>query len=349
VIRGSLRDVPLADVVQVVSAGRKDGILRVERGDRKAQLWFDRGRLRAASLDGGTHLGEVLVRLDLLDVDEVQRLLAEQATNRGQPALGAAAVAHGLIDRTDLKRALERHIVEVLGVLVGWRDGRFEFSEGDPAPGDPDGPRFEPMWILMEAEGVRAGAGTIDPDLVLVRIGDPTRLELPPEAWEVLGLVDGRRSAEAVATETDIPEGRTFGVLADLVAAGVLAPVTDAVVPPLVLVLSEDATERRLLRLTLLRHGVRPHLLADLAAAEAAFADLRPSAIIVDADLNPTAWLRGMRRRGEGSHVPVLLLGGEEGPWWRRWRDPHADRLMRPYREADLQTWLDQRLTGGGR
>jgi len=349
VIRGALRDVPLADVVQVVSAGRKDGVLRVERGERRAQLWFDRGRLRAASLDGGTHLGEVLVRLDLLDVDEVQALLAEQAAGQGQPALGAAAVARGWIDKADLKRALERHIVEVLGVLVGWRDGRFEFSEGDPAPGDPDGPRFDPLWILMEAEGVRAGATTIDPELVLVRVGDPTRLELPPEAWEVLGLIDGRRSAQALAAETDLPEGRTFGVLADLVAAGVLGPVPDPVAPPLVLVLSGDPTERRLLRLTLLRHGVRPHLMGELAAAEAVFNDLRPSAVIVDADLEPWTWLRSLRRRGEGSHVPILLLGGEVGAWWSRWRDAGADRLPRPYREADLQGWLDQRLATSGR
>jgi len=349
VIQGALRDVPLADVVQVVSAGRKDGVLRVERGDRQAQLWFDRGRLRAASLDGGTHLGEVLVRLDLLDVDEVQTLLAEQAAGHGRPAIGAAAVARGWIDKADLKRALERHIVEVVGVLVGWREGRFEFSEGDAAPGDPDGPRFDPLWILMEAEGARAGAGSIDPDLVLVRIGDPTSLELPPEAWEVLGLIDGRRSAQALAAETDLPEGRTYGVLTHLVSVGVVAPVPDPVAPPLVLVLSGDPTERRLLRLTLLRHGVRPHLLGDLEAADGVFDDLRPSAVIVDAELTPWTWLRGMRKRGEGSHVPVLLLGGSEGPWWSRWRGPGTDRLLRPYREADVQGWLDQRLAHGGR
>jgi hypothetical protein len=77
--RGLAARRPLTDVVQVVAAGRKDGVLRVERGERRAQVWFDRGRLRAATLEGGTHLGEMLVRLDLLDVDEVQTLLAEQA------------------------------------------------------------------------------------------------------------------------------------------------------------------------------------------------------------------------------------------------------------------------------
>jgi hypothetical protein len=348
-IEGSLRDVPLTDVVQVVAAGRKDGVLRVERGERRAQVWFDRGRLRAATLEGGTHLGEVLVRLDLLDVDEVQTLLAEQAADVHRSPLGAAAVRRGWIDRADLKRALERHIVEVLGVLLGWRDGHFVFSEGDEPQVDPDGPRFEPMQILMQAEEARAGAGAIDPETILERIGDPTATDLPPAAWELLGLIDGRRSARALAAETDLAEGSTYGVLADLVAAGVVGLVSDAVAPPVVLVLSGDDSERRLLRLTLLRHGVRPYLVGDLAGADGAFDQLRPSAVIVAADLEPWTWLRDLRRRSEGSHVPVLMLGDGDGPWWTRWRGPPTDRLTRPYREADVQTWLDQRLASDSR
>jgi hypothetical protein len=349
VIEGSLRDVTLTDVVQVVAAGRKDGVLRVEHGERRAQVWFDRGRLRAATLEGGTHLGEMLVRLDLLDVDEVQTLLAEQAEGATRVPLGAAAVMHGWIDRADLKRALERHIVEIMGVLLGWRDGRFVFGEGDEPHPDPDGPRFDPIQILMQAEEARAGAGAMDPDSVLERIGDPTTSELPPAAWELLGLIDGRRSARALAAETDLAEGSTYGVLADLVAAGVVGVVRDAVAPPLVMVLSSDDTERRLLRLTLLRHGVHPHLVGDLASADAVFAELRPSAVIVSADLEPWSWLRALRRRSEGSHVPVLMLGDGDGPWWTRWRGPAGDRLPRPYREADVQAWLDQRLAVASR
>jgi hypothetical protein len=349
VIEGALREVSLTDVVQVVAAGRKDGVLRVEHGEQRAQLWFERGRLRAASLSGGTHVGEVLVRLDLLDVDEVQKLLAEQAVAEVRVPIGALAVTHGWIDRSDLKRALERHVVEILGVMLGWRDGHFAFTEGALPLADPDGPRFEPLQVLLQAEEARAGAGAIDPHSVLHRIGDPTTSDLPPAAWELLGLIDGRRSAQALAAESDLPEGTTYGLLADLVTAGVVGPVPDPVAPALVLVLSGDETERRLLRLTLLRHGVRPHLLADVEAADAAFDDHRPSAVIVDARLAPWTWLRALRRRAEGSHVPVLLLGEVEGPWWSRWRGPDGDRLARPYREADVQAWLDQRLASAGR
>jgi len=348
VIEGSLRDVALVDVLQVVLAGRKDGVLRVERAGRQARVWLSDGRLWAASVDGGVHLGEVLVRLDLLDVDEVQVLLAEQGATDDHTALGAAAVARGWIDGDQLAEAVERHLVEVIGEVAGWRDGRFRFAEGDPPPGAPTESGFDPMRVLMQVDHARSGAASVEPYAVLRRVGDPTAVPLEPEAWEVLGLIDGRRSARALAAEVDLAEGRTFGLLAELVAAGVLALAPDAAPAHPVLVVVGDDAERRLLRLALLRHGMRPHLVADLEAAAAAFEALRPSAVIVDAGLAPRAWLRTLRRRAEGSHVPVLVLGTERGPWWARGHAPGTDRLARPYREVDLQGWLDQRLPRAG-
>jgi len=348
VIEGSLRDVAITDVLQVVLAGRKDGVLRLEHAGRQARVWLSDGRLRAASLDGGVHLGEVLVRLDLLDVDEVQTLLAEQATIDDPMALGAAARARGWLEEERLATAIERHLVEVITEVATWRDGRFRFSEGDPPPGTPGESGLDPTRVLMQVEYARDGRAGIDPDAVLRRVGDPTAVRLEPEAWEVLGLVDGRRSVRALAAEADLPEGRTFGLLADLVAAGVLDHAPDATPAPPVLVIAGEEAERRLLRLTLLRHGMRPQLVADLAAADAAFDALRPSAVIVDADLEPAPWLRGLRRRSEGSHVPVLLLGGAQSPWWALGRDRGVDRLSRPYREVDLQGWLEKRLPRAG-
>jgi hypothetical protein len=178
------------------------------------------------------------------------------------------------------------------------------------------------------------------------RIGDPTTSELPPAAWELLGLIDGRRSAQALAAETDLAEGTTFGLLAELVAAGVAPPGPDAVVaPPLVLVLSGDATERRLLRLTLLRHGVRPHLLATSTPPTPPSTTVRPSAVIVDARI---ALDRLAARRCAGAArartCPCCCWAAARARWWQRWRGPMGDRLPRPYREADVQAWLDQRL-----
>ena len=349
-IEGSLRDAAFTDVLQVVVAGRKDGVLHLERdepGGRRARVWIADGRLLAASLDGGVHLGEMLVRLDLLGVDEVQTLLADQAGDPELPSLGAAAIARGWIDADQLAVAVERHLTEVLGELSSWRDGRFGFAEGTPPPGIAGEAGFDPLRVLMQLGDPRS-ADAVDPEVVLKRVGDPTAHPLSPEAWDVLGLVDGRRSARALAAESDLPQGRTLALLAELVGAGVLAPATDAATPATVLVACADPAEARLLRLALLRHGTRPRLVADLEAAGAAFDEVRPSAVVLDAELDPWSWLRTLRRRAEGSHVPTLVIGAGPAGWWTRRREANTERLARPYREVDLQTWLRQKLPRAG-
>lgn len=339
-IEGSLRDVPLADVFQIVVAGRKDGALQVDRDGRRATFWFEGGALLDARLDGGTHLGEVLVRLDLLSLHEVQTLLADQRGG-GPGPIGAAALARGWIDAEELGRAVERQAVEVVGELVGWRDGTFRFTEGGRAPRPPDGHRVDVMRVLMDVLSEREAAGVgVDPDVVLVRVGDPTTASLPPEAWDVLALIDGHRSARAVAAETDLPEARALAVLGRLTEVGVLDRAPDGAAPADVLVVAAPGAEARLLRLALLRAGVRPVLVDDLVHATERFEALRPAAVLVDAALDPWRWLRDLRRRREGAHVPVLVVGARPAGPLTAWRRPTADVLPRPFRELELHAWV---------
>lgn len=338
-VQGALRDVPLADVFQVLVGGRKDGALDVVREGRRATLWFEGGALRDAQLEGGTHLGEVLVRLDLLSLHEVQTLLDEQRAGDPTP-LGAAALRRAWIDDSELASAIERQAVEVIGELVRWRDGSFRFVEGGRPALPPEGHRIDVLRLLMDvlAERDDARAG-VPQDAVFVRAGDPTSAALPPEAWDLLALIDGRRTARAVAAESDLPEGRSRALLALLLEGGVIAPAPDPMAPATVLVVAPPGAEARLLRLALLRAGVRPDLVSDVDAATERFDEVRPSAVVVDVDVEPWPWLRALRRRGEGAHVPVLVVGARPPGRWAL-RRPTADVLPRPYREIDLQTWL---------
>ncbi len=347
-ISGSLRDVLLADVFQVVVGGRKTGALEVERRGRQASLWFESGALCDARLDGGTQLGEMLIKLDLLSLGQVQTLLANQTSVGGRPPIGAAAVERGWIDEAQLARAVEQQVIEVVTELVTWRSGHFSFSEGGRSPLPPSGHTVDAMRVLLEvAEGQSASGLTMNPEAVLVQTGDPTQMALPAEAWEVLGHLDGRRTARAVAAEVELPEGRTLALLAELSEAGMVGPVQDAVAPALVLLLIADQHEARVLRLALLRIGVRPEVFASLDEGSLAFEQLRPSAVILDERLRPWSFLGALRRRSEGAHVPVLLLGEARPRLLPRWPRPKADRMTRPYDEADLQAWLRHLIPRG--
>ena len=80
---------------------------------------------------------------------------------------------------------------------------------------------------------------------------------------------------------------------------------------------------------TLLRHGIRPHLIGGPEAAETAWDVSWPSDVIVDAALAPSSSLHGLRRREEGSRVLVLVLRAASSFRWTRRREPGTERLAR--------------------
>lgn len=346
-IEGTLRNVPLADVFQIVVSGRKTGVLEVVRGDRNARIHFEVGKLRYASLRPGVHLGEILMRMDLLTAREVQELLAEQAHENAGAPLGHTAVRRGLLDDADLAAALQRQITEVVGELITWRDGAFSFTESPLVRTYvPSGHDVDAMLVLLEVAGmwqdVRADA--VDGATVFARRGDPTSVALPDGAWEVLSQVDGRRSVRAVAAEADIPARRTYAILAELEELGVLARVPFPHEEPLVLVVSPSHALQRLLSLAAERVGVRTTVVGSGADAVATARGERPKAIVVDEDDGSWPTVRGLRDVDGLAHVPLLVLSERPATRWTRWRRPRADEMAKPFDELELQQWLGRRL-----
>ncbi len=349
-IQGSLRNMPLADVFQVIATGQKSGVLTVERANARARIYFDHGRIDFAHVQPGVHLGEILVRMDLLTTHEVQEILRRQHTENAGTRLGLMAVQMGLLQESDLRAALERQIYEVVADLLTWSEGRFDFTDRPTdASQAPTEHSVDSMTLLMriaqrqhEFEGADLAPGT-----VFVRKGDPTKVEMPAGGWEVLGYVDGRRSARTLAAELDLTERHVFHLLTRLHRLGVIEPAPYAVVDPLVLVVSPSSALQRLIRLALQRAGFRVETVPDYAGAEAATDQFHPSALVVDDDGAGSAWelVKGVRRRPGHAHLQVLVLVDDlpkTGPFRRL---PTAEVLTKPFHELRLQE-LVSKLVG---
>lgn len=351
-VEGSLRNVPLADVFQIVVAGQKSGVLSVAAGDVRARIYLERGRVQVAHISPGLHLGEVLVQLDLVTAREVQEILAQQERENAGTPLGLTAVAAGLLSEDDLYRALRRQAVEVIAELLAWREGDFAFAERSVAASQvPTEHTHEAMGLLMEADELRRemDAGVADPARIYRRAGDPTLRPLPEGAWDVLAHVDGLRSARTVASDSDLGEGRALRILQQLEDAGVLAPLPSEGPEPCVLVVSTSTAMQRLVRLALQRVGLRPLLFGDAAEAIAVLDEARPSVVVVD-DRAGEGWemIRELRRLPGRGHLPAVVLASgddEGGGWLSRLRRPRAHVLVRPFEELQLQT-LVARLAG---
>lgn len=345
-IEGSLYTMPFADVLQVIATGQKSGILTLTRDLYRARLYFEQGQLQFAHLTPGVHLGEILVRMELLTPYEVQTLLLEQSAEAIGTRFGLLAVERGLLAPEGLRAALKAQITEVLSELMLWKSGAFTFAERSPeASQTPVEASFDALALLVQVDArLRSWQrGRVRPEAVFQRAGDPTQLTLPEGAWEVLGYVNGRRSAASIAAEMDLSERDVYRILFELADRGIIRPVEFAISEPLSLIVSPSAVMQRLLRLMVQRAGVRPYF-SDEATALSAIDELHPNAVIID-DQAGEGWalLRELRKRW--GHLPVIIIsGGPPSSLLARLKRPKAEQLQRPFHELELQQRLARLL-----
>lgn len=347
-VEGKLRNMPLSDVFQIAGTGLKSGILTVARSDSKARIYFEMGKIQYAHITPGVHLGEILVRMDLLTTYEVQDILLRQKYENPGTPLGLTAVAMGYLDQSDLKVALRSQIIEVITDIMFWRKGDFHFSEKSPTASQvPTEHAFEAMSLLMDViKRVDDWKnGLVHPEIVFERKGDPTDLELPAGSWEVLGHVDGRRSAASVAAELDMSEKQVYYILFQLEQAGIIKPAIYTVEEPTVLIVSPSSAMQRLMRLSLRRAGLTPYLVDSYRQGMDFIKDGHPQTIIVD-EHDGEGWdfVKTVRKLNGRSHLPMVLLSQNEQPggFLERFKRPKAHVLQKPFQEIEFQELIAQ-------
>jgi CheY-like chemotaxis protein len=347
-IEGSLRNVPLSDVFQIIATSLKSGILTVTQLESRARIYFEMGRIQYAYLTPGVHLGEVLVRMELLTTYEVQQILLKQKIENPGTPLGLTAIVMGFLDQDDLKQALRTQISEVITELMFWRRGNFHFAEKSPMASQvPTEHAFDAMMLLMDViKRVDTWkAGYVEPDIVLERVGDPSNVTLPEDSWETLGYVNGKRSAASIAAELDMSEKQVYSTLFQLKEFGIIRPVSYKVEEPSVLIISSSSALQRLIKLALRRVGLAPHLTDTFHAGMKFILEDHPQAIVVD-EYEGEGWdfVKEIRKLPGRSHLPILLLSNEQhhGNFFDRFKRPKAQILLKPFQEVDFQRVISQ-------
>jgi serine/threonine-protein kinase len=191
--RVDLDPAPLLELVRDAFAGRKSGHLHFTHGRERRSLTVYEGRLLHATSDvPGEHLGDVLVRYGLLDQSDLHRALAVVLRERRR--LGAVLTDLRVIQRARLVEAVGLHVREILFTMMERTDGAHavSFEETSEALIDPDlGSEQSTGDVVLEA--VRR---IHDDDLVRRALGDLGRT--------VAISADKHRRAEIVTlTPTD--------------------------------------------------------------------------------------------------------------------------------------------------
>ena len=138
-LRGDLRVVPLAEVLQLLDVQEQSGILTVERSGARVDIYFRRGRVDQAIADGVPEeflLGRFVLEAELVQRGDLESFLESRANKSGPTGklIGQQMVKLGFFSEADLKTCLTKQSSELIYEILRWRHGRFRFAAGLELP-----------------------------------------------------------------------------------------------------------------------------------------------------------------------------------------------------------------------
>ena len=223
-ISGNLEDVSVADVMQFIHLGRRTGALILRREDEQAMIGFHRGKLVSAGSPRTPRLGELLVRSDLLNREDLDRAVETQDSEPERRSLGQILVAQGSIGPESLRQVVGQQIEETISELVAWDRGTFEFVVDDSRPIDDIA--LYPGDVVPDAD--------INTQMVLLeaaRIFDERNRDAPASADDTHPSLPARGDAGHLSPASDLGLGHaaTASVVAEAEPASDLAWETPAI------------------------------------------------------------------------------------------------------------------------
>lgn len=231
-MQGSLKHVPLPEVLQFLSMGKSSGVLRLKRNKSEITLSIANGKIiNSSAIDRRRRIGDLLVNRGLLKRSELTRLLNLQKTVESDKRLGQILVERDIVTEETIRETLRLQLEEEIWNLFSWQDGDFAFEQLETADlGDAivqiD---IEPLIL----EGTRRNDEwqkilTIIPNDRMVLEPGPVsdeferHLKLRPHEWQVLAQVNGRFSVRAIVNRSNLGRFEVFLILSHFIKSGLL-------------------------------------------------------------------------------------------------------------------------------
>jgi CheY-like chemotaxis protein len=217
-LRGDLRVVPLAEILQLLDVQEQSGVLTVERAGARVDIYFRRGRVDQAIADGVPDeflLGRFVTDAELMTRGDFEGFLESRGIkgDKAQKLIGQSLVKLGHLAEADLKSCLTRQSSELIYEILRWRHGRFRFSANMELP-----PPVIDAALGLDVEAVlMEGYRRVDEwhlieraidnfDVVFLRNEDSVaqmgRGRLTREELAVLELVNGKNTVKDIVRKS---------------------------------------------------------------------------------------------------------------------------------------------------
>lgn len=227
-IQGSLDEVSLADVLQLLSLGKKTGRLSLNDRETQGHIYLNAGRVCYATVvNRRDRLVDILVKTGKIRQRQLDEAIEQQARD-GRKSLDQILVGSGSVDRKELERFVSAQVEEAVFYMFTWKRGSFTYQSRIRPKQQDFLVSLDPQALLLEA------ARRVDewsllkqkiPTLNMVFQVDSARLDtarvtLTEEQKRILPLLDGVRDVNAVVEATGLVEFDVAKALYGLITAG---------------------------------------------------------------------------------------------------------------------------------
>lgn len=221
---GNLRQFSLGDVLRLIGDGHRRGRLVVERGGLRADIYCENGCIMHVWRSGPVPpLAQHWLNSRLISPDQLNGLgaLVNLAPSQLSDAqLAQLAVEHGIVTSEQVFEWAMHDAVDLLSVLLSWRDGDYRFEEGMmPSPAHLRLPL--PIAAALTAALQRVGPWQSPPmiaitvakddviDFAELDADDPQPVQISHDQWRVLTLVDGTSPLSYIMQQMAMQAGVT--------------------------------------------------------------------------------------------------------------------------------------------
>lgn len=225
-VAGNLKTMLPGDLLQWLSLGQKTGTLIVTKKAVEKKIFFRRGRvISSASNDPREYLGQFLMSHGYMTEPELMKAMQVQAESG--ILLGKILVMIDVIDEEALQRLMRLKAEEAIYDIFLWREGDFRFI-------DDEVPTMEMIPLQVDVTGlIMEGTRRVDEwqrirliipnDTVIPTIVKPLDGEPLDDAQKtIVGAIDGQRTIADIVLESRSSTFMVCETLYRLVRGGVI-------------------------------------------------------------------------------------------------------------------------------
>jgi hypothetical protein len=239
ILSGDLKDFSLADVLQLLLQQRKTGVLSLDNGKEKAEVFISAGNVNGVRVNGELpedKIKEMLVasgKLDKADLHQLESL----SLDMNRPLL-STLMAKGHLTEEDKKEWLQIISEDMVCELFGWVSGKYDFGTGLKSSGSislqsPISTEFACMEGMRRIdEWPRLKAAVPGQKAVFKPTGKPFEGDLQGWDFLVLGLIEGRKNVAQISKQLPFGSFRLSECLVNLWEGGFIDRVADSVEEP---------------------------------------------------------------------------------------------------------------------